>query len=212
MRRKTYFKAVVHQQPWRLFSSRRHPGEFREWIDGLRKGRPLVLEMGIGTGDYLFNRALADPDRFYLGIEVKTDRIYQAYQKAEAVKLENIAYLQSDVEFLMDYKLPELAEMITLFGDPWPKERHSDRRLTAPGHLQTYQKLLSADGELIIKTDHRDLYEFSQEMIEQEGWEILENDQDYQSPEQLQTGYERRFRALGMPIHYLRCRAPRSPK
>ena len=206
MRRKTYFKEVVHQHPWRLFSSRRNPRDFREWIDQLRKGKPLVVELGIGGGDFLFQSAKADPDRFYLGIELKTDRIYLAFQKAEAVQLENVAYLQTDIEYLLDYGLPEVDELITLFGDPWPKERHADRRLTAPRHLKTYQKLLGSQGYLVIKTDHRDLYDFSQEMIHQEDWEIFEHDDNYQTPEELQTGYEKRFRAMNMPIYYLKCR------
>ena len=47
------------------------------------------------------------------------------------------------------------------FSDPWPKKRHSKRRLTYRSFLEMYRTILKDNGEIHVKTDGEQLFEFS---------------------------------------------------
>ena len=113
-----------------------------------------------------------------------------------------------DARFLLDCFEPGEVDRIYLnFSDPWPKNRHSDRRLTSHNFLDIYRRLLSPHGEIHFKTDNVGLFTFSQEEIPSYGYELCDVTHDlYQSPYlegNIATEYEEKFRALGHPIHRL---------
>ena len=100
------------------------------------------------------------------------------------------------------------------FSDPWPKERHSKRRLTSSRFLALYERLLKPEGELEFKTDNDALFEFSMDSLRQSGWEILYAVDDLHSTPLAQgnimTEYEEAFVAAGKAIHKLCARKNRT--
>jgi len=204
MRKKAHFKKIVHDFPERIFVNQRNPQEFAAWLALQQQDRSLQLELGMGSGDYLIQKALVNPELFFLGLEVKEDRIFKAFLKAERLNCTNIAFLQTSVQKLPEYKLPNIDTVYILFPDPWPKKRHSRRRLTSESFLQLYRSLLESDGKLIFKTDNCPLFDYSKESFEDNNWVICEENDNYLSPPEEQTYYERRFLSESKKINYLR--------
>ena len=211
MRKKKYFIKVVYDHPDRIFPLHGDPDEFRPWIDHLRGGKPLVVEIGAGTGDFLVEQARMHPEAFFLAVEVKPDRLYKGFQKARELGIENIAFFQADASQLPSYDFPPLETLYLLFSDPWPKDRHQSRRLTSEIFLPIYQSYLSKHGCLILKTDSRPLFDYSVEMLTSNHWNISVRDENVETPENEQTAYEKKFRRQQKPIFYLKANPPRPP-
>jgi len=208
VRRKKLYRRLVHEFPEQIYSPGSHEEVFREWIDRLRDGKKVVLEIGTGAGDFLVCQAKTHPDLFFLGLEVKTDRVYRAYRTASAQGLKNIAFLQTEAQRLLEFDLPPLETIYLLFSDPWPKKRHIIRRLTSEQYLPMYEQLLVPSGRIIMKTDNQNLFEYSLESLKTHRWSILRKDNHFKTPLEEQTGYEKRFLAESKPIYYLEARHP----
>ena len=91
------------------------------------------------------------------------------------------------------------------FSDPWPKERHAQRRLTSSTFLNRYDHILKEDGQLEFKTDNKELFDFSLMELNTAGWHAeavtfdLHNDAAMNEGN-IMTEYEERFSAKGNPI------------
>ena len=114
--------------------------------------------------------------------------------------------VESNAKYLADIFAEHEVDRIYLnFSDPWPKDRHSKRRLTSEGFLNLYHTILNPDGYIQFKTDNRDLFDFSVETAENSPiWNIKELTYDLHHSEFLEgnimTEYESKFVAEGKPI------------
>lgn len=199
MRKKKLFKILVHQFLEKLYTAEKPEREFPAWLSAVRKDRPLVMELGMGTGDFLNAMAEKNPEQFFLGIEIKPDRITKACQKSEQKKLSNIAFLQAKIEKLSRYRIPKAEQLYILFPDPWPKKRHIDRRLTSLSHLKSYMDWLSPHAEVIFKTDDKALFDYTKENVQAVGWTFTERNAGIIT----HTAYEKRFVISGKRIYTL---------
>ena len=91
------------------------------------------------------------------------------------------------------------------FSDPWPKDRHSKRRLTSRQFFNRYDQILAKEGHLEFKTDNQDLFTFSLEEIPEAGWHLDASTRDLHHDELLNQGnimteYEEKFSSKGNPI------------
>ncbi len=180
--------------------------------DFFANDHPITLEMGCGKGEYTVGLAGRYPDRNFLGLDIKGDRIWRGSTRAQALGLRNVGFVRTRAEALLDHFAPgELDEVWITFPDPRPRDRDIKRRLTSPRFLNLYQQIVRPGGLVHLKTDDGPLYEFSLETVQQRpGATVLAHTADlYATPELLphaediQTHYERRFRQAGIPIKYL---------
>ena len=91
------------------------------------------------------------------------------------------------------------------FSDPWPKNRHEDRRLTSRKFLERYDNIFKNKKHIIQKTDNRKLFEFSIKSFTDYNYKIKNislnlHDDDIDNVE---TEYEKRFISLGFPIYMI---------
>jgi tRNA (guanine-N7-)-methyltransferase len=177
--------------------------------------QPLYVELGTGKGQFLSKASTLYPDRNWIGVERVEEPLLQAVKKGEQTENTNLRYLWMDVNDLPTVFAPgEVSRFYLHFSDPWPKSRHSKRRLTHRHFLQIYQLLLADSGDLILKTDSELLFHFSLEEFKELGWRIIEQSTDlHRSPFQadnITTEYEDKFASQGMPIYYLRVKKPLS--
>ena len=179
-------------------------GVWREEI--FHNDRPLHLEIGMGKGEFLHTLATTHPDINYLGIEKYSSVLYRAIEKREKAEIDNLFFLRFDATYLDTIFGPGEVDRIYLnFSDPWPKDRHAKRRLTSPQFLALYDQVLAKDGIIQFKTDNRDLFDYSVEVVEEsDTWQIEEITYDLHHSDQLEgnvmTEYERKFTAMGNPI------------
>jgi tRNA (guanine-N7-)-methyltransferase len=122
-----------------------------------------ALEIGFGNGDYLLARALAEPQRDFLGIEVHrpgVGHLLLAAAKAGATNLRLICH--DAVEVLPHIPPGALDEVLLLFPDPWPKTRHHKRRIVQPAFVQLVAERLRVGGRFQLATDWEP---YAQEML-----------------------------------------------
>ena len=119
---------------------------------------PVVLEIGFGNGNALFEIAKARPECHFVGIEVYKPGIGTLLAKLEETKLNNVRIINEDaVKVLNQHIKDESLDAISIFfPDPWPKKRHHKRRLIQPAFCGLLAKKLKAKGRLHLATDWED--------------------------------------------------------
>ena len=167
---------------------------------------PLYLEIGTGKGDFILNMAKNDRHSYFLGIEKNVTCLAITTKKIYAEGLSNVLLICDDIENVFEVLPSQSIDRIYLnFSDPWPKKRHTKRRLTYKTFLDRYKNILKKDGRLIMKTDNLDLFEFSLVSLNENGYklEVVNYDYDGKDENDVQTEYEKYFRDLHTPIKKL---------
>lgn len=184
------------------------------WRDFFGNSNPLHIEIGMGKGQFLMALAAAHPDINYIGIEKYSSVLLRALEKQGELQLPNLHFLRLDAEHTPEvFAEGEVDRIYLNFSDPWPKDRHSHRRLTSDRFLARYVQFLNPQGGYVaFKTDNRELFDFSVETAEACEWELSEVTYDLHNSRyeegNVHTEYEDRFSALGKPI----CRLVMRPK
>ena len=119
---------------------------------------PVTLEIGFGNGETLARLALDHPARNYLGVEVHGPGVGHLLLRLAAQESRNLRILQADAMELLHRHLPAgaLAEVLLLFPDPWPKQRHHKRRIVQAEFARLVQRALRPGGILHMATDWED--------------------------------------------------------
>lgn len=178
-----------------------------KWKDFFENDNPIHIEVGMGKGRFIMDLAALNPDINYIGIERYTSVLLRAVQKIEENPLPNVHFLCIDAATLPDiFDKEEVSKIYLNFSDPWPKDRHSKRRLTSKEFLARYDLFLAKDGNIEFKTDNQDLFTFSlDEINESTTWNLDASTRDLHNDPVLNVGnvmteYEEKFSSLGNPI------------
>ena len=169
-------------------------------------GKPLMIEIGCGKGAFMLVLAQRDTETQFVAIEKISDVILLAAEKIKASGAPNVKLLNADAGNLLDWFAPGSVSRIYLnFSDPWPRPKHAKRRLTAPGFLDIYKKLLTPDGAIFLKTDNRILFDYSLETLREAGFRFEKLTYDLHNSEyeegNIHTEYEDNFSAKGFSIN-----------
>lgn len=187
------------------------PHAFRgQWHLYFGNHRPLHLEIGMGKGRFLFALAQRHEQINYLGMEKSPELLWRACQQAGEGKLPNVGLLHLNAEHLLACFAPgELQRIYLNFSDPWPKARNAKRRLNHLNFLKRYEVLLPTGGELHVKTDNRELFDFGLEELKKTRFQLEEVTYDLHgngvAPEPM-TEYEEKFHQQGLKICRLICK------
>lgn len=164
----------------------------------------IEIEIGMGKGDFIIEKALRNPHINYIGIEKFDNVIVRAVQKLEDKKIDNLRLIRLDALEINKIFDKEIDLLYLNFSDPWPKNRHELRRLTSKVFLDKYNFIFKKAPVIIQKTDNRKLFEYSLISYVDNGYKIREISLDLYSDDikdNVPTEYEKRFVALGQVIY-----------
>jgi tRNA (guanine-N7-)-methyltransferase len=178
------------------------------WNEVFGNERPIEIEVGMGKGRFIMELASLHPEINYVGIERYPSVLLRGLQKRAEMELNNIVFMCVDAKNLSEIFNEEEVQKIYLnFSDPWPKDRHTKRRLTSEEFMEVYDRILKPDGVVEFKTDNKGLFEYSLEAIPGDVWEIKEFTRDLHHSEMgegnVMTEYEEKFSLKGNPIFKL---------
>lgn len=175
------------------------------WSAVFGNDHPIHIEIGSGKGQFITGMAEKFPKVNFIGIELNKSVIVDAVEKIAEANLSNVKMINENAKDLRELFKEKEAETLYLnFSDPWPKTRHAKRRLTFHTFLSQYQSILKGNGEIILKTDNKGLFEYSLVSFSQYGMKLKEVTLDLhqlEDPGNVTTEYEEKFAAKGQPIY-----------
>lgn len=175
--------------------------------------QPIILELACGSGEYAISLAKKFPDKNFIGIDVKGNRIWKGAKIGLQENIRNLVFIRMRIEQLEQvFALNEIHQIWITFPDPFVKNSKENRRLTSPNFLKIYKKLLSPGGLVHLKTDAKSLFDYTLATLSEAGISPLVTIEDiyaqHKIPEilNIQTKYEKRHLGEGKFIYYLNFR------
>jgi tRNA (guanine-N7-)-methyltransferase len=189
-------------------------GHWRELY--FKNNNPIVLELGCGRGEYTVGLAERDPNKNYIGIDIKGARMWAGAKQAELAGMTNVAFLRTNIEMLCHFfASDEVDEIWITFPDPQMKK--ATKRLTSTYFMERYRQVLRPEGLIHLKTDSPFLYAYTDAMVKENNYPIVVNTNNLYEAEPsvkieearcLQTHYEKQWLDRGLTIKYIAWKLP----
>jgi len=180
------------------------------WHGFFRNDNPIVLELACGKGEYAVGLGSLYPDKNFIGVDLKGNRLWVGARKAIENKLYNVAFLRTQIDQISEYfSKDEVDEIWITFPDPQLRKSKAKKRLTHPKFLRLYKQFLKPGGYIHLKTDSPRMYNFTRTVIKMYGCLLnkdylnLYEQQNTSKELQIKTHYESLDIAQTNRIHYL---------
>lgn len=202
MRYKPWAEDYLKKEPNIVDLDGSHAGQISDWFDN---DQPIYIEIGSGMGQFITTLAAQHPEINFISMEREKSVMVKVLDKVLDQGLTNIKLICNDAIELNEYfKDEEISRIYLNFSDPWPKKRHTKRRLIYHTYLALYKQVLKKDGELHFKTDNRGLFAYSLESMSQFGMYFTKinlnlHQEDVET--NIETEYERKFSDKGSRIY-----------
>jgi len=178
------------------------------WHQFFDNTNPVTLELACGKGEYSVGLGRQHTNRNFIGVDIKGNRIYTGAKTALQEGLNNVAFLRTHIGQITNYFAQnEVAEIWIIFPDPFLKKESN--RLTHPRYLHLYEQMLQPGATINLKTDSKELYDFTLETIAEQNCPIHQNIADIYGknmatgPLAIQTFYEKMHLADGRTIYFI---------
>ncbi|MBS1653736.1 MAG: tRNA (guanosine(46)-N7)-methyltransferase TrmB [Bacteroidetes bacterium] len=133
-----------------------------KWNSFFKNDNPITLELACGKGEYAAGLGLLYPERNFIGVDQKGNRIWVGAKKVLQNNLSNVAFLRTQIDQINEYfTANEVVEIWITFPDPQLRLSKAKKRLTHPKFLRLYKQFLQPGGYIHLKTDSPDLYKFT---------------------------------------------------
>ena len=177
-----------------------------DWPKIFGRSGDLVLEIGFGNGHFLSDMAASRPDACFVGIERAWGSMRRLFKCLNAQNTNHVRAIEGDAAFLLQHVFApqSLSEIWINFSDPWPKERHHNRRLIQDTFVKILAERLKPGGGVTIATDHADYAAWITDILTRQSHlqSIYATPYVHQLPGRTPTKYEQKAIDAGVPIHY----------
>lgn len=204
----------VFEYPWARLQKEEFPLRGKWHSEFFGNDNPILLELGCGKGDYTVALARRNPDKNYIGIDVKGARIWTGAKAATVEGLKNVAFIRGEIEQIESFFAPEEVDEIWItFPDPQMKKVR--KRLSSARFLELYRHILRPDGIIHLKTDSPFLHTFSSRLAALNLLPTICDTPDLYGSgladpvKSIKTHYEKQWLARGKKIKLLEFRLPK---
>lgn len=192
---------IISKSSYLLSDYEKYKGKFKEIFNN---SNIIEIEIGMGKGNFIIEKARRNPNINFIGIEKYATVLVSAFKKLDDIDLPNLKIINMDANRIDEVFEKEISKIYLNFSDPWPKKKHSNRRLTSRLFLDKYSKIFIGDRIIEMKTDNMKLFEFSLMSLSESNYILKEVNLDLHSSnieDNVETEYEKKFSTIGMPIY-----------
>jgi tRNA (guanine-N7-)-methyltransferase len=166
------------------------------WNAFFKNTNPVILELACGKGEYATGLAQLYPQKNFIGVDIKGNRIWAGAKFSIDNNLANVAFLRTQIHKIDTYfTIHEVEEIWITFPDPQLRTSKAKKRLVHPRFLRLYRKFLQPGGKIHLKTDSPQLYNFTKTIIELYQLTLVTDVDDVH-------GDEKVSQELGITTHY----------
>ncbi|MBE6149216.1 MAG: tRNA (guanosine(46)-N7)-methyltransferase TrmB [Firmicutes bacterium] len=194
---------IIAKSKYIVLEPEKYKGNFKKIFNN---SNPIEIEIGMGKGDFIIEKAKQNPNINYVGVEKYASVLVYATKKLEDYDLPNLKIINIDANTIDETFSKEISKVYLNFSDPWPKKKHSNRRLTSFIFLNKYKNIFINDSYIEMKTDNANLFEYSIVSLSEFGYVLKYVSFDLYNDDltgNVQTEYEKKFVSKGMNIHKL---------
>jgi len=185
-----------------------------KWNSFFKNNNPIVLELGCGKGEYTVGLAKLNPDKNYIGIDIKGARFWRGAKTALEENLNNVAFIRTQIELVDElFAQNEVSEIWITFPDPQLKYKRTKHRMTNEIFLKRYQNIVKPEGLIHLKTDSEFMHGYTLGLLHGLGHEVIYANHNVYKNEgspaevlKIQTFYENQYLEKGKPITYIQFR------
>lgn len=179
--------------------------EFEEW-----SRRPVdCVEIGAGNGLFSVELATRYPDKNFVALDVKADRLQKGAREAISRRLDNVWFVRARADQIGElFDAQSIQDIWLTFPDPFPRKGSAGRRLTHPTFLAKYAQLLADDGQVYLKHDNLAFFKWSLEQLVADKWHLQElsfdlHESGLSEDYKILTTYETRWLHEGLTTHFV---------
>lgn len=208
----TFSNVIQPQRDELLNNTFSFKGKWNETF--FKNNNPVVLELGCGKGEYSVALAKQNPDKNFIGIDIKGARFWRGAKTALEENLNNVGFVRTQIELIQHvFAKNEVSEIWITFPDPQIKYKRTKHRTTNADFLNSYKKVLNPEGVIHLKTDSEFMHGYTLGLLHGLNHEVIYAHHDVYSTEyapkevtSIQTFYEKQYLEIGKKITYIKFR------
>ncbi len=196
-------KEIIESSNYVVLDYKEYRGNYNKLF---KNNNPIYVEIGMGKGKFIIDNAMKYPNINFIGIEKYDSVVVRAIQKLEDKDIPNLKIIRMDALEITDVFDKEVSRIYLNFSDPWPKDRHEHRRLSSDIFLKKYDLIFKDNKNIVMKTDNRNLFEYSVKSFVNYGYKINDISLDLHQanyPNNIMTEYEEKFVSKGSSIYMI---------
>lgn len=196
-------KEIIESSNYVVLDYKEYRGNYNKLF---KNNNPIYVEIGMGKGKFIIDNAMKYPNINFIGIEKYDSVVVRAIQKLEDKDIPNLKIIRMDALEITDVFDKEVSRIYLNFSDPWPKDRHEHRRLSSDIFLKKYDLIFKDNKNIVMKTDNRNLFEYSVKSFVNYGYKINDISLDLHQAnyqDNIMTEYEEKFVSKGSPIYMI---------
>ncbi len=162
--------------------------------------KPLLVEVGFGSGRHLLWQAKANPEKRIIGIEIHRPSIEQVIKQCKLQHLNNVMIADFDARIFLQLLASNSTEKIFVhFPVPWDKKPH--RRVISQAFVEEAMRVLRPGGKLELRTDSENYFAYAFETFNALNRYDLQIKKNHDLP--VSSKYEERWRRMEKNIYDL---------
>jgi tRNA (guanine-N7-)-methyltransferase len=186
-----------------------------KWNTFFKNNNPIVLELGCGKGEYTLALSKKNPNKNFIGVDLKGARFWRGAKTALEENMSNVGFLRTQIELInLCFEENEIDEIWITFPDPQIKYTRTKHRLTNQDFLKKYYTILKPNGIIHLKTDSEFMHGYTLGILHGEKQEVLYAHHDVYNNKQhapkevieTQTFYEKQYLEVNKAITYIKFR------
>jgi tRNA (guanine-N7-)-methyltransferase len=172
----------------------------------------VICEIGSGSGNHLIGLGRRAPEAAVFGFEPRYKRAVRTIEKAQDAGVSNVYVVRAKSEMVpLVFADRSVDRIYVNFPEPWDKLSRRKHRVLDASFLDMSDRILRDQGDISVKTDHREYYRSFRELVQADGrFRITAETEDFyqrQSPfleDNIASEFELLFKNKGEPICHLK--------